>query len=209
MTTVALQEHKELSLLGELELSGNLTLLGFSLPTDITFDRYEAIGRLFGTAHEALKFAIGDWLLEGTKVFGDDVYQAAEATGISKVSLMQYVRVAERIQMERRHPLLTWSHHRAVVALEPDEQDLWLKRAAESDWSKSVLEEHIREQKPEPVTTVVREHTRRLPGYVVEVVCDAAERIYAEREALEDGDYKVPRDPMLALERALGAPIES
>lgn len=205
MNEVAVQQERRLGLISELETTGNLTVLGFTLPENVTWDQFEAIGRMFGSAHEALKFAVGDWLLMGQKVFGDDVYQAVEATGISKASMMQYVRVAERIPMERRNPLLTWSHHRAVVALEADEQDVWLNRAASSNWSKTELEEHLREQREEPKTTV-RQHERKLPGgYVVEAVCDAAEDVWTEREEIDTAEaYRVPASAMLALGRALG-----
>lgn len=192
-----------LSLLTDLETSGSLTATGFSLPPEVSFEQYEAIGNLFGSAHEALKFAIGDWILQGEQIWGEEVYQAVEALGISVASRLQYIRVATRIPIERRVEGLTWSHHRAVAALEDEEQELWLNRAKDSGWSKSDLEEHLRDQKP-AATTEVSAHQRKLPGYVVEAVADAAEKVWGESEALPDGTFQVPHEPMVSLARALG-----
>lgn len=202
MNALAKTEAK-LSLLSDLELAGSLTATGFNLPAEVSFDQYQAIGQLFGFAHEALKFAIGDWILQGEQIWGEEVYQAVESLGISVASRLQYTRVADRIPQERRVEGLTWSHHRAVLSLDPEEQDLWLKRAKESDWSKYELEEHLRDQKP-AATTEVTGHVRKLPGYVVEAVADAAEKVWGESEALDDGAFKVPHDPMVSLARALG-----
>jgi hypothetical protein len=201
MTELATQDRR-LALLSDLEISGNLTIIGFTLPAEISYEQYEAIGRMFGTAHEALKFAIGDWLLQGQQIFNDDVFQAAEGVGISRVSLMQYVRVSERIPRERRNAQLTWSHHRAVASFPEDEQDLWLNRAAASGWSKTELEDHLRSQREEPTTTV-SQHERRLPG-VMQAIADAAEKVYQEGEWIDDGTFSVPRAPVVALAASLG-----
>lgn len=195
---------KQLALYSELESTGNLTRVSFRLPAEISWDQYEALGRMFGVVHESIKFAIGDWLVQGKQLFGDDVYQAAEALGVAIASLMQYERVAERIELERRVGTLTWSHHRCVVALDPDDQDLWLKRAEASGWSKGELENHLREQREEdgPKTTV-REHERKLT-YVIEAVADAAEKVWGAAERQTDGTYTVPNEQMETLARSLG-----
>lgn len=201
MTEVVLQHDRRLGLLGDLEIAGNLTAIGFSLPVDVTYDQFEAIGRMFGAAHEALKFAIGDWLVQGEMIFDHQVYQAAEGVGISKVSLSQYVRVAERIPGERRHEALTWSHHRAVCSLEPDEQDVWLNRAEVSEWSKTELEDHLRAQREE--LPAKPEYVR--PGGAVEAVLMAAADVWAAvRPASEDGWVLVRIEAVQKLAKALG-----
>lgn len=182
----------------ELENTGSLTQLSFTLPADVTYDQYEAIGRGFGAVTEAMQWAIGDYLVQGESVFGAEAAQASEGLGISPASRQQFARVAERIPKERRVEGLSWSHHRAVVALDPDEQDLWLARALEGGWSKQDLEDHISEQ-AEPKTTKVREHERR------QGIADAAEHVYRRAEKDETNETAcVPWADMQALGDALG-----
>lgn len=200
-TDLALQEGKALTLLHDLELGGSLSTIGFTLPEEVTPEQFVAIGRLFDLAAEGLRFAIGDWFLQGESLFGDEVYQYATDAGISDASLQQYIRVSKGIPIERRHPDLTWSHHRAVYAMPEDEQTTWLKRAAESGWSKTTMEEHIaaqrepREQKPRQLTLG--------RGYEVTSVLDVAEKLYNERGRARSGWYRVPAETMDALGAAL------
>ena len=191
-----MSEAGKLAPIASFEAAGNLSTIGFTLPTEISFEQFEQICALFGTAHESMRWAIGDLIRQGEMIFGDDAFQAFERMGISEAMRNQYVRVAERIPMERRHMGLSWSHHRAVSSLEPEEQDTWLRRAEESGWSKYDLEEHLREQRATS-TTAVRQHERRIG------IADAAEVVYREAQPAEEG-FLVPRDPMERLGAALG-----
>lgn len=132
-----------LALLGDLESSGALTTTGLNLPTTIGEDEYEALGALLGRMHEAMRWAIGDYIIQGEALFGERVYQLCEALGISEESKQQYIRVALAIPLPRRRPDLTWSHHRVVYARPPQEQDEWLAAAEEHRWTLAELGEHI------------------------------------------------------------------
>ncbi len=124
--------------------SGALTLTGLRLDdADMPFERYEAIGRFLGALGDASKWAIGDWLLFGEKVYGESYAQAAAATGRSEGSLLDYLRVAMRVARRRRRDDLTWQHHRLIAALEPTQQRRWLERAARNGWSTRELREQV------------------------------------------------------------------
>lgn len=127
----------------DLAFPGSLTATALDLDASITRDQYEELGALLGSIHEAVRFAIGDYLRKGTEMFGDDAYQLSEALRISHESKLQYVRVSEAIEPERRRAELTWSHHRLVAALSVEAQDDWLSRAVEHDWSNADLYAHI------------------------------------------------------------------
>lgn len=177
--------------LERLRSDGVLTATGLNLARmDLTREDYEALGFMLGSMHETLKWAIGDYLLEGERRYGQEAYQLQEALGISEESRRQYVRVAEAIPMSRRHPELTWSHHRAVSALEPSEQDEWLRRAEESGWSKADLEAHRHPEKEK--TQVVVDEVIRAGNEVV----DTAE--------MNGKGYNVPAAPVDGLREALG-----
>lgn len=164
--------------------------LGLHLPTEMTSSEYEALGAFLGKALKDLQFAIGDYLLEGERRFGQEAYQLQESLGISAESKAQYVRVSQAIERPRRRQELSWSHHRAVCALGEESQDEWLERAVENQWSKAELEAHLR---PMPAISQV----------VVEHVIQTATVVYTSAVLNGDG-YTVPVDPMVSLGEALG-----
>jgi len=177
--------------LERLRSDGILSPVGLNLAKmNLTRDEYEVLGFVLGGMHETLKWAIGDYLIEGERRYGEEAYQLQEALGISEESRRQYVRVAEAIPMPRRHSELTWSHHRAVAALDPTEQDEWLRRAENEGWSKAALDAH---RNPENGKTQV----------VVEEVIRAANEVVDT--AHHDGlGYLVPDLPVDHLREALG-----
>ena len=169
---------------------GVLSAVGLNLAhMELTRDEYETLGYVLGGMHETLKWAIGDYLIEGERRYGQEAYQLQESLGISEESRRQYVRVAEAIPMSRRHPELTWSHHRAVSALEPAEQDMWLEQAEAHHWSKAELEAH---RHPEGTTQVV-----------VNEVIRAANGVVDNAQANGTG-YILPAPPIDELREALG-----
>jgi hypothetical protein len=139
-------------LLAQLAAAGALTPAGLTLPPDTTYERYEEIGRHLGKLRDLTSWALGDWLIAGERLFGEDgkdgkdgsVAQAIEATRRPKSSLLEYRRVAERFPRERRRDL-PWSHHQVCAALPPDEQDRWLDEAVDRKWSVEELRGAIRE----------------------------------------------------------------
>jgi len=62
----------------------------------------------------------------------------------SEDARQEYVRVAQRVPPSRRRKGLSWSHHRAVAALEPDAQKDWLKRAKDEGLSHHQLRDEMR-----------------------------------------------------------------
>lgn len=187
--------------LAELEKAGSLSPVGLNLPDDITPERFEAVGYVLRNMGNSLHWAYGDYLSTAERLFGEEGYQYGEVLGLSEVSRMQYIRVALRVPEERRKAKLSWSHHRAVAPLEPEDQERWLDLAIISDWNKSQLEDAIK-----------RELRGQLPpppgrtGYVVEAVATAAEKVWesAAPNLSDPGTYIVPQGPMEELAYALG-----
>ena len=94
---------------------------------------------MLGRFHEAVRFALGDALNTGPELYGERAYQAFEQMQLSEDARMEYGRVARQVPYSRRRKGLSWSHHRAVAALEPAEQKEWLKRAARTRTSPTTL----------------------------------------------------------------------
>lgn len=138
-------EQKSLALLADLEQAGAISVTGLYLSQpDLPYEQFEALCVLLGKMHEAVRFAIGDAIRLGEKLYRELAYQAIEEMGISEEARREYVRVAERVPRSIRRADLSWSHHRAVASLEPPEQRQWLKRAADERLSHAEFREALR-----------------------------------------------------------------
>lgn len=179
-------EQQPQQLLAQLEATGNLTPAGLILPPDITPERYEAIGQLLAQWGEGWRWAVGDWLIQGHGIFGDEFYQYSEVLRLSVRQRQQLMQVAERIPPgpRRRVPELHWSHHRAVCMLEPPEADKWLQEAIDKDMTKQELEDAVKGRVPEAPPLAFQP-----TGYVVERVLSAAEQLYASAKVSDDPNY--------------------
>jgi len=98
-------------------------------------------------------WALVDLYLAGELHFGEHAAQAISVTRISPKRLANILWVGRRFPHERRHALLSFSHHEAVAGLignpgHPEwTQQAWylLGRAEEQQWPVEVLEQEVRE----------------------------------------------------------------
>jgi hypothetical protein len=145
MSAPAVQERGGIALLAELEQNGAISQIGLHLSDpSLSYERFEAIGFLLGRMHQSLRFAIGDWLMYGERLFPEQWTQAAECLGISEEGMREYLRVSERVPRSTRRKSLSWSHHRAVASLDPPEQKDWLRRAVDEQLSHHALRDALR-----------------------------------------------------------------
>lgn len=111
---------------------------------DMPLERFAEICFTLGRFHEAVRFAIGDAIIQGEHLFGEACYQAIEEMGLSEDARQEYVRVAQRVPPSRRRRGLSWSHHRAVAALDPPTQKAWLLRCTKEGLSHHQLRDELR-----------------------------------------------------------------
>jgi len=138
-------ERPSLALLADLEAAGAISVIGLHLARpDLPYDQYEALCVLLGRMHEAVRFAIGDAIILGEKLYKEAAYQAIEGMGLSETARREYVRVAEQVPRSTRRKDLSWSHHRAVAALKPPAQKEWLARASSERLSHHALRDALR-----------------------------------------------------------------
>jgi hypothetical protein len=166
-----------------------LTVLDPRLP----YEAYEHVGRQLGVVRDMAAWALGDWLLAGELLFGEECYQAVEATGRSKVTLLEYARVARNVPPHRRREALSFSHHQLVAARPPAEQTRWLDEAEANRWSKEELHGMLR---AEPAALPARQ-----PSWTPELH-DAAAAV-VEESVLQGRVYVTPVELIEALRRAL------
>lgn len=151
------EQSRALSLLADLEAAGAISTTGLLLSKpDLPFDQFEALCVLLGKMHEAVRFAIGDAIILGENLYHEDAYQAIEAMNLSEDARREYVRVAAQVPRSIRRQDLSWSHHRAVAALNPPEQKRWLRAASDHRMSHHELREKLRDGEPPQGTRVCR-----------------------------------------------------
>ena len=140
------------ALLDSLAANGALRTTGLYLTDpDITYDQLEALGGLLGRMHQSLRFAIGDYLALLENRYPEKFSQGAEVLGISEEGLREYLRVSEKVPRSIRREKLSWSHHRAVAALEVPQQKQWLRRAETERLSHHQLRDALRvDEEPDP-----------------------------------------------------------
>lgn len=121
---------------------------------DLSYAEFEHLCGVLGALHEAVRFAIGDAIIQGEALYGESAYQAFERFQLSEEAMKEYVRVAQRVPRARRRKGLSWSHHRAVAALPAPDQKEWLKRAVDDSLSHHDLRAALRNgTEPQPVET--------------------------------------------------------
>lgn len=79
----------------------------------------EIVEEILRRVDEAKQWAIGDWLVDGKRHYGDGLYKkAAGILGIQSNKLEQYATIARRFKdLRQRKFSLTYTHHYEVVSL--------------------------------------------------------------------------------------------
>lgn len=85
---------------------------------------------------------IGDMLLMGERFFGDEYFQAVDPS-FSADLLQRCIAVAAKFPPEQRNPNLSWSHHLAVIKLDPRIRVIALKKAENEGWTSKDLNKYV------------------------------------------------------------------
>jgi hypothetical protein len=123
------------------------TSLKLARPGELTWEQYERLGSFLGQLGQAYCWWVGDFLLYGEDVFGEEYAQIEASLPHSMHTLENYRSVAKRIPPERRRRGLSFGVHETVAYLEPQEREAWLDRAEVEGWKRDSLREAIRDAK--------------------------------------------------------------
>jgi hypothetical protein len=134
------------------------TALGLRLAGNLDYESWQEVGRQLGASVTASAWWVGDWAFYGEWQYGSRYREAVEVTGLDYATVKNYSWVAGTFDYARRREGLTFSHHKAVAAFRPEEQDRWLDQAEEHGWSKAELEGQVQAAKA----------TESLPGETTE-----------------------------------------
>jgi site-specific DNA-methyltransferase (adenine-specific) len=119
-------------------LPGVLTETSYTLPDDLSIGRWLQIGETLQRMERSINWWLGDWWNYGERAYGEMASQAAkqrieDATGHSYKVIQNAGWVAAKFEKSTRVDSLSWTHHRAVADLPPEEaRDLLAVAAAEA-----------------------------------------------------------------------------
>lgn len=136
----------------------NLGKTSLTLPANLTLEEYEELAETLIGAQEATSWWIADFLAFGEIKYGETYAQAASKFKLDALTLKNMASLARRVKPENRNPNVTFSHHRAVQTLPPEEQVAFLKRAEDEKLSFTALKEEVGKHRraqntsPEPET---------------------------------------------------------
>ena len=143
MSELVKQQETELS--GEV---GHAEPTAWYPPDNMSQEEWQRVGNTFQQIEASIKWWLGDWLVFGEKKYGETYTQAVHYTGRKVEDLQAFRWVANSIAPERRRDSLSWTAHRYVAKLPPDEQEYWLARAAAEHWNTDDLWAALNPPKP-------------------------------------------------------------
>ncbi len=119
---------------------------GLQLPSGLTFEAWESVGRTLQTMVGAALWWIGDWYLYGEDRFGESAAQAiGDDTGYSARTVQQAAWVSSRFPTSSRLESVPWSTHMALASVEDESERVrLLERAATDRWTREQAREQVR-----------------------------------------------------------------
>lgn len=204
-----------------LEQAGALTPVSLDLSDpDMPYVRWESLGRFFGGVVRANLWWVGDWLIYGEAVFGEQAAQGVEATtkeryseaervtGFDHGTLMNIRSICARVTKPYRRKELGFWIHQEVASLDPAEQAEWLQKAIDTGLNQKTLREAIRQAKNPTDDDDADGDGDGGAGKdgmsIGERVEEAARLVLKKATNDSHGDWIVPNTAMAQLRAALG-----
>lgn len=130
--------------------AGNFTLMpvGLHMEQAATVDEWREVGGILRRLDASIQWLIGDWMAYGERVWGQTYEQVAAETGYSYQTLRDYSWVARNVGLSIRIDKLSFSHHRLVASLSPEQQQEWLDYAVMNNLSLSQMRQAIEGKPP-------------------------------------------------------------
>lgn len=187
---------------------------------DTTFEEWSQFGHRIGAFGRWHRFALGDWILFGEALFGEDASQGLEATasdrydvgmrvtGLALDTLKNYVRICQLVPLPVRRVELDFSIHEAVAALEREDQIYWLDQAVVNSYTREELRQAIRDSKAPPADDAEPSGPEVVPDdpplSAFDQLREAASRVFHQAQPTSEGGVMVPPEPWAAFCAALG-----
>ena len=158
-----------------------------------TIEEWAELGRRNGQLADSVRWFLGDWWRAGAK-YGDEREQFADLARVSIKTLDNYAAVCSAFPTtEQRGVGVAWGIHEAIAKLarkDPEEGQKALADAKAQDMSVTKAREVY--QRPKELTTGSKPPLR-----------DSAKSVWSTAR-LDGDEYRVPREQMMTMARALG-----
>lgn len=118
------------------------------LPAGLSFEEWSEIGRRLQKGATGIMWWLGDWWAYGEHAYGERAAQSLESEYAFQ-TFRDAGWVSRRVDTSRRRDVLSWSHHKEVAALEPEEQDRLLEEAEADGWTRNDIRQAVRRLKAE------------------------------------------------------------
>lgn len=166
-----------------LEVDGaEATVTSLSLPAELRVNDWERIGGQLELAQNANLWWIADWAAYGDRCYRKQ-YPLLLEKMFARESLASLASIARSVEPLRRRKDLSFSHHREVAPLPPDEQTEWLSDAFDHGWSVRELRERIAAARRGVRRPSLPSLTVRAPAELASLFTQAADRAHAESPA--------------------------
>lgn len=206
--TLAVEEPTAADMLAILEglaVGDAITPVALNLTdSTLTFERYEAIGRMLGAMGRSVRWWVGDWLVFGDAVYGELMAQAVGATGLAETTLLNYRWVAERVPKSRRRHEVSFSCHTEVAPLKAAQQKKWLAVASREQLTQRELRARIRDSGDMPENGSAGGSRTVGAGRASAELEKIARDIWTQAQPDHEGYYRVPGEVMARLAAAIG-----
>ncbi|WP_282613011.1 LmbU family transcriptional regulator [Streptomyces sp. GESEQ-35] len=156
------------------------TKVGLQIPSGMSYDEWERSGRQLAGILDSSSWWLGDWLVYGKDHYTDRYQRGIRAAGLSYQTLRNYAWVSRRFDLTRRRPALSFQHHAELTAMPVEEQDFWLDRAEEQQWTTKQLRSALRaarQSEEQPRTPTEPSHRLEVPGGRIQSWRKAAEQL--------------------------------
>ena len=120
---------------------------GLEVVGELSYEDWYAFGQNLQRVEGAINWWLGDWGNYGDDAFGEASSHAVHELDLNYETFKDTLWVASKVPPARRRAGLTWSHHREIAALEPDQQDYWLGCAETEGMSRAELRREIQAAK--------------------------------------------------------------
>jgi hypothetical protein len=139
---------------------------GLELPPDLALDAWTAIGMQLAKIEGGVQWGIADWWCFGFHRYGErKAVVTVKGLPYDFGTLMNLGSVARRVGTSCRNELLTFTHHTVVAPLKPEEQKMWLNRAAKGRWTVRELRRNIYQREVDDLDDSPDERARRHHEY--------------------------------------------
>jgi len=115
------------------------TRTGLQIPPGMKFEDWEQAGQRLAGILDSSSWWLGDWLVYGKDNYADRYQKGIRAAGLKYQTLRNYAWVSRRFDHSRRRAKLTFQHHAEVASLPVGDQEVWLERAENHNWTTKQL----------------------------------------------------------------------